>query len=309
MCGCRRQCQFSMHIHRRLDIFFQNRRSSFIIQKWLKSVVPKKPSKMIQNEIFKQRHIEKKQTSFRTTTQNHRSKALEEWPKNLEEAQCTAEERVTLRRLSGQPLQIQVKPGEAVARVVARAQKILQATGRELHWCCHHGHHDHGICMYLWWSLFFGSVFCFRCFDHDARVVEAAGAGDSDPRRQVAEPRCSSCQLGRPRSGLGGDAARATSRDWLWGWVHQVLGPGSSERPIGFTGQSSGASNPKDPKGLNALLKNIRSNNVRNWWMFHSFVYRKTIHVLPFAASLRLVKPWETHRLLRLRKASAALDP
>eukprot|EP00435_Cladocopium_sp_Y103_P047252 s378_g13.t2 len=52
---------------------------------------------------------------------------LGECPECLEEAQCTADERVTLRRLSGQPLQIQVKPGDAVARLVAKAQKILQA--------------------------------------------------------------------------------------------------------------------------------------------------------------------------------------
>eukprot|EP00434_Breviolum_minutum_P041295 symbB.v1.2.036736.t1/scaffold5124.1/size30633/2 len=51
----------------------------------------------------------------------------QEWPEGPEDAQCTAEQRVTLRQLSGQRLQIQVAPGDVVGRLVARAQKLLKA--------------------------------------------------------------------------------------------------------------------------------------------------------------------------------------
>ena len=34
---------------------------------------------------------------------------LQEWPEGLDDAQCTVEERVTLRQMSGQRLQIQAR--------------------------------------------------------------------------------------------------------------------------------------------------------------------------------------------------------
>ncbi|CAJ1399981.1 unnamed protein product [Effrenium voratum] len=50
--------------------------------------------------------------------------SAKECPEDLEDAQCT--ERVTLRRLSGQRLQVQVKPGDMVARLLSRAAELLE---------------------------------------------------------------------------------------------------------------------------------------------------------------------------------------
>ncbi|CAE7628784.1 unnamed protein product [Symbiodinium sp. CCMP2592] len=50
-----------------------------------------------------------------------------EWPSGLEDAQSTTEERVVLRRLSGERLHFQLKPGDFVASLCFRAAEALQA--------------------------------------------------------------------------------------------------------------------------------------------------------------------------------------
>eukprot|EP00931_Biecheleriopsis_adriatica_P101097 TRINITY_DN76309_c0_g1_i1.p1 TRINITY_DN76309_c0_g1~~TRINITY_DN76309_c0_g1_i1.p1 ORF type:complete len:658 (-),score=122.38 TRINITY_DN76309_c0_g1_i1:33-2006(-) len=75
-----------------------------------------------------------------------------DWPGDMEEAQSTEEERVTLRRLSGEKLSVQVKPGDFIGTLVYRAAELLELPAPRVR-----------------------LVNCGNVLNHDAAAVELAG--------------------------------------------------------------------------------------------------------------------------------------